>query len=100
MNKEKYYKTLLSPHVTEKASMRLGENAQTVFKVAKDAKKIDIKKAIEDLFNTKVDSVRVINMKGKSRRTRNGIGKKNDWKKAYVTLATGEEIDFSMGTEE
>ena len=54
----------------------------------------------QDLFNTKVDSVRVINMKGKSRRTRNGIGKKNDWKKAYVTLATGEEIDFSMGTEE
>ena len=48
MSKEKYYKTLLSPHVTEKASMSLGENAQTVFKVAKDAKKIDIKKAIED----------------------------------------------------
>ena len=47
-----------------------------------------------------MDSVRVINMKGKSRRTRNGIGKRKDWKKAYVTLATGEEIDFSMGTEE
>ena len=45
MSKEKYYKTLLSPHVTEKASMSLGENAQTVFKVAKDAKKIDIKKS-------------------------------------------------------
>ena len=63
MSKEKYYKTLLSPHVPEKASRSLGENSQTVFKVAKDAKK-------------------------------------NDWKKAYVTLATGEEIDFSMGTEE
>ena len=55
---------------------------------------------MEILFETKVNSVRVINMKGKTKRTKIGVGKKSDWKKAYITLADGEEIDFSLGIEE
>ena len=68
--------------------------------MSKDAKKLEIKKAVEILFETKVNSVRVINMKGKTKRTKIGVGKKSDWKKAYITLADGEEIDFSLGIEE
>ena len=100
MNLDRLYKIILGPHVTEKSSMAIGSNAQVAFKVSKDAKKLEIKKAVEILFETKVNSVRVINMKGKTKRTKVGVGKKSDWKKAYITLADGEEIDFSLGIEE
>ena len=100
MNLDRLYKIILGPHVTEKSSMAIGSNAQVAFKVSKDAKKLEIKKAVEILFETKVNSVRVINMKGKTKRTKIGVGKKSDWKKAYITLADGEEIDFSLGIEE
>ena len=100
MNVDRLYKIILGPHVTEKSSMATGSNAQVAFKVSKDAKKLEIKKAVEILFETKVNSVRVINMKGKPKRTKIGVGKKSDWKKAYITLADGEEIDFSLGIEE
>ena len=100
MNTDRLYKIILGPHVTEKSSMVMGSNAQVAFKVSKDAKKLEIKRAVEILFETKVDSVRVINMKGKTKRTKIGVGKKSNWKKAYVTLADGEEIDFSLGIEE
>ena len=100
MNVDRLYKIILGPHVTEKSSMVTGSNAQVAFKVSKDAKKLEIKKAVEILFETKVNSVRVINMKGKTKRTKIGVGKKSDWKKAYITLADGEEIDFSLGIEE
>ena len=100
MNTDRLYKIILGPHVTEKSSMVTGSNAQVAFKVSKDAKKLEIKKAVEILFETKVNSVRVINMKGKTKRTKIGVGKKSDWKKAYITLADGEEIDFSLGIEE
>jgi large subunit ribosomal protein L23 len=57
---------------------------------------LEIRKAVEHLFEVQVDDVRVVNMKGKSRRTKTGMGQRSDWKKAYVRLAEGQDIDFSV----
>lgn len=96
MNSERIYKVLRGPHVTEKAAMASEAGNKIVFKVATDADKREIKLAVEQLFDVKVESVRTVNVKGKTRRTRFGIGKRNDWKKAYVSLAEGQEIDFTV----
>jgi large subunit ribosomal protein L23 len=96
MNQERLFKVLLGPHITEKASMSAGAATQVVFKVATDATKLEVKKAVEQLFEVQVDGVRVVNVKGKARRTRTGIGTRSDWKKAYVRLAEGQDIDFSV----
>ena len=96
MNQERPFKVLLGPHITEKAASASGSATQVAFKVATDASKLEVKKAVEKLFEVKVDAVRVINVKGKTRRTRTGVGKRSDWKKAYVRLADGQEIDFSV----
>jgi len=96
MNQERLFKVLLGPHITEKSAMPSGPATQVVFKVALNANKLEIKKAVEQLFEVKVDDVRVVNMKGKTRRTRTGIGQRSDWKKAYVRLAEGQDIDFSV----
>ncbi|ROQ17124.1 50S ribosomal protein L23 [Marinimicrobium koreense] len=96
MNQERIYKILLGPVVSEKSAMA-GENGnQVVFKVATDASKIEIKAAVQALFDVKVESVRVLNVKGKTRRTRFGIGRRSDWKKAYVRLEQGQDIDFAV----
>ncbi len=95
MNQERIYKVLLGPVVSEK-SAAAGELAnQVVFKVLPDANKQEIKVAIETLFSKKVESVRVLNVKGKTKRTRYGVGKRSDWKKAYVRLEEGQELDFA-----
>jgi large subunit ribosomal protein L23 len=96
MNPERLFKVLLKQHVTEKASTLPGNVSQVVFKVATSATKLEVKKAIEKLFEVKVDTVRVVNVKGKVRRTRTGLGRRSDWKKAYVRLAEGQDIDFSL----
>lgn len=96
MNNERLFKVLLGPHITEKASMVSGAATQVVFKVATDANKLEIKKAVEKLFEVEVDAVRVVNQNGKTRRTRTGIGVRSNWKKAYVRLAEGQDIDFSV----
>ena len=96
MNQERLFKVLLGPHITEKSAMPSGPATQVVFKVALNANKLEIKKAVEQLFEVKVDDVRVVNMKGKTRRTRTGMGQRSDWKKAYVRLAEGQDIDFSV----
>ena len=96
MNQERLFKVLLGPHITEKASMASGTATQVVFKVATDANKLEIKKAVEKLFEVEVDAVRVVNQKGKARRTRTGVGMRSNWKKAYVRLAEGQDIDFSV----
>jgi large subunit ribosomal protein L23 len=93
MNEERIYKVLLGPHVSEKASMA-AENNQVCFKVASDASKPEIKKAVEKLFNVTVEGVQTVNIKGKTKLTRNGLGKRKDIRKAYVTLAEGQDIDF------
>lgn len=95
MNQERLFKVLLGPQVTEKAALA-SETANTVvFKVTTDASKPEVKAAIESLFNVKVESVRLLNVKGKTKRTRHGLGSRNDWKKAYVRLAEGQDIDFT-----
>ncbi|MBL6894943.1 MAG: 50S ribosomal protein L23 [Porticoccaceae bacterium] len=96
MNQERLFKVLLGPHITEKSAMASGDGAQVVFKVSTSANKLEIRKAVEQLFEVQVDDVRVVNMKGKSRRTKTGMGQRSDWKKAYVRLAEGQDIDFSV----
>lgn len=93
MNQERIYKVLLGPHISEKAS-RAAEAGQVVFRVAPDATKPEIKAAVEQLFDVKVVSVSVLNQKGKVKRTVRGLGKRNGLRKAYVTLAEGQDIDF------
>ena len=67
-----------------------------MFKVATDATKLEVKRAVEQLFEVQVDDVRVVNVKGKTRRTKTGVGRRSDWKKAYVRLAEGQDIDFAV----
>lgn len=95
MNAERIYKVVLGPHISEKAANSAESGNQVVFKVATDATKLEIKKAVEKLFNVKVDGVSTLNVKGKSKRNRFGLVRKSDWKKAYVRLAEGQDIDFS-----
>ena len=95
MNQERIYKIILGPVVSEK-SAAAGESAnQVVFKVLPTATKLEIKAAVQLLFGTKVENVSVLNVKGKTKRTRYGVGTRSDWKKAYVRLAQGQEIDLA-----
>ena len=94
MSQERLYKVLLGPHISEKASRLAELNNQVVFKVVQDATKPEIKQAVELLFDVKVSSVQVVNIKGKTRRTVRGLGKRSDLRKAYVSLAPGHNIDF------
>ena len=96
MNPERIYTVLLGPHISEKAAIGADEANQFVFKVAVDANKLEIKKAVEKLFNVKVSNVQVIKSKGKVKRNRYGFAKRPDTKKAYVRLAEGHDIDFSV----
>lgn len=97
MNKEKLYKVLLAPRVTEK-SARVGEQGnQYVFRVAPEASKSDIRDAVEALFEVKVESVRVAVVKGKNKSFKFRPGKRSDWKKAYVRVQEGQVIDLLGG---
>jgi len=97
MNLERLYKVVLGPVVSEKTAIVAEESNQVVFKVLSDANKAEIKAAVEKLFSVNVEGVRVLNVKGKTKRTRFGMGRRSDWKKAYVRLAEGQEIDFATG---
>ena len=95
MNEERMYQILEMPHISEKSAL-LGDSAnQAVFKVSPDASKAEIKEAVEQLFSVKVADVRTANMKGKSKRMGMRRGKRSDWKKAYVSLEQGHEIDLA-----
>lgn len=98
MNQERLLKVLLSPHVSEKTARVADGGNQVAFKVASDASKLEIKKAVEMLFDVKVTGVQVANMKGKTKRFGATVGRRKNWKKAYVTLAEGQDIDF-LGAE-
>ncbi|MGD8926847.1 MAG: 50S ribosomal protein L23 [Thioalkalispiraceae bacterium] len=98
MNQERLMKVLLEPHISEKSTNVAEQGNQVVFKVTTDATKSEIKQAVEKLFNVTVEGVQVSNTKGKTKRTRFGIGKRKDWKKAYVRLSEGNDINF-LGTE-
>ena len=94
MNQERIFKVLLGPHVSEKSTVVSKSSSQVAFRVVPDANKLEIKKAVEKLFTVKVKSVRVLNIKGKTKRTRFGSGRCSSIRKAYVRLADGYNIDF------
>jgi large subunit ribosomal protein L23 len=95
MIRERIYKVIVAPQISEKATWVAEKYGQYVFRVAPDATKPEIKEAVEALFEVKVESVRVVNIKGKTKRTARGTGKRNDVRKAYVSLAPGQDIDFT-----
>ena len=98
MNQERLMTVLLGSHVSEKGTVLAEKHNQIVFKVRRDASKAEIRAAVELMFEVKVDGVQVINQKGKSKRFGRYMGKRSDWKKAYVRLAEGHDIDF-IGAE-
>ena len=94
MNAEKIYTTIIAPRVTEKAALVAQNNNQYVFTVAKTANKREIKSAVEALFEVSVTKVQTCITKGKSKRFGKFMGTRKDFKKAYVTLASGSSIDL------
>lgn len=96
MSKEKFYNTIVSPVITEKATMA-AESNQVVFNVAKSASKPQIKAAVEGLFGVEVKAVNTMVRKGKVKRFKGVIGRQNDVKKAIVTLKDGHSIDVTTG---
>ena len=94
MNKEQLMSVLLAPHVTEKTSLAMQNSNQYVFRVRREATKLDIRQAVELMFEVKVRGVQVVNEPGKLRRFGRRTGRTQDWKKAYVRLAEGQTIDY------
>ena len=92
----RHYDTIVSPVITEKATM-LSEHNKVVFRVAKDATKPQIAEAVENLFKVSVVKVNTLNVKGKTKRFRGRAGRRSDVKKAIVTLAEGQSIDITTG---
>jgi len=95
MSQERLLQVLLAPHVSEKTTMIADKHRQVVFKVLRDANKLEIKKAVESLFNVKVESVNTTLVKGKNKRFGRSLGRRQDFKKAYVSLKDGFDIDFA-----
>ncbi len=97
MNKERLYKVLLGPLISEKSAYAADDARQYTFKVAPDATKPEIAAAVEMLFDVTVEKVQTMNVKGKRKRFGQIPGKRKDWKKAVVRIAEGQEIDFGVG---
>ncbi len=91
---ERLFHVILAPHISEKATQVADKNKQMVFEVRRDASKPVIKQAVEKMFNVQVESVTVTNVKGKSKQTGRIRGRQRDWKKAYVRLKPGQDIDY------
>ena len=94
MNQERLLKVILGPVVSEKATLAADANGQYVFRVVPDATKLEVGKAVETLFDVKIDCVQILNVKGKQKRLGQRVGKRKDWRKAYVRLKAGQNIDF------
>ncbi|MGH8548233.1 MAG: 50S ribosomal protein L23 [Methylococcales bacterium] len=93
---QQYLSTLIkSPVVSEKSTVAADSSKRFVFKVQKSATKPEIKRAVETMFNVEVDAVQVANVKGKTKRFGRMVGKRSNWKKAYVRLKPGHDIDFT-----
>ena len=97
-HQERLMTVLKGPLLTEKAAVLAELHNQVVFKVRTDATKAEIRQAVELLFDVSVEGVQVVNYRGKNKRFGMTRGRRNDWKKAYVRLAEGSQIDF-MGAE-
>lgn len=98
MNDQRLYQIILAPHVSEKTATAAEMEGRHTFRVTRDATKIEVRKAVEKLFDVSVSSVQILNVHGKSKRFGQSDGKRSDWKKAIVRLAEGQDIDF-MGME-
>lgn len=95
LNKYHLANVLKAPIISEKSTIAAEKSNRFVFKVQKNATKKQIKSAVELMFNVEVDSVQVLNVKGKQKRFGGSLGQRSDWKKAYVKLKSGHDIDFS-----
>ena len=98
LHDERLMTILVGPHVSEKASIIAEKNNQICFKVRRDSTIKEIAQAVEMMFEVEVEKVQVSNVRGKVKRFGQTVGKRADWKKAYVTLAEGHDIDF-LGAE-
>ncbi len=98
-NQERLMNVLLAPQISEKATYVAEKNEQVIFRVVSDATKPEIKAAVELLFKVSVDNVQVANVKGKQKRFGKFMGSRKDWKKAYVCLAPGQEINFAASEQ-
>ena len=97
LDKDRLYQIILAPVISEKSTRTADQNRQVVFKVAKDASKQEIKHAVEMAFEVEVEAVQVAHVRGKVKRFGRTPGARNDWKKAYVKLKEGHDIDFTGG---
>ncbi len=88
---------ILAPQVSEKSTYVADKHEQVVFRVAPDATKPEVKAAVELLFKVEVNSVQIANVKGKQKRFGRFMGRRSDWKKAFVCLKPGQEINFAAG---
>ena len=95
LTKDELYQVLIAPVVTEKSTRAAENHGQAVFQVANSATRNDVKLAIEQAFDVEVESVKILNVKGKTKRFGKSIGKRNDRKKAYIRLKDGSDIDFA-----
>ncbi len=96
-SQERLMQVLLAPQISEKATFVADKNEQVVFKVASTATKPEVKAAVELLFKVQVKSVQIANVKGKVKRFGRSMGRRKDWKKAFVCLQPGQEINFAAG---
>ena len=94
MNENRLMQVLLAPHISEKSANASDGSNQYVFKVRTDSNKAEIKGAVELMFDVSVEDVKVVNVKGKVKRHGQRLGKRSDWKKAYIRVQQGQEIDF------
>ena len=98
MSDHRLMKIILAPVISEKSALGADNNDQYTFRVLRDASKPEIRAAVEKMFEVKVEGITTTNVKGKTKRFGQGMGKRSDWKKATVKLQAGQEIDF-MGAE-
>lgn len=97
MNDERLFQILIAPVISEKSTRLADKHRQVVFKVITSATKFEVKQAVEKAFDVEVESVRVANMRGKIKRFGRTPGVRSNWKKAYVCLKEGHDIDFAQG---
>ncbi len=95
MNEKRLYSIIVGPITTEKSVRFADKNHQVVFKVLKDATKTELFEAVQKLFSVKVESVRTVNVKGKQKQFKQKQGQRSDWKKAYIRLAEGHDINLA-----
>jgi large subunit ribosomal protein L23 len=98
-NEERLLNILLAPQISEKATYVAEKNEQVIFHVVSDATKPEVKAAVELLFKVNVENVQISNVKGKQKRFGKYVGRRSDWKKAYVCLAPGQEINFAASEQ-